>query len=414
MISAVLAVTLALYAPQREASTPLEPALEARVQKLGKELRCAVCQGLSITDSPASMARAQLDTVRDLVSEGKSDAEIREYFIARYGEWVLLDPKKEGLNWLVWAGPLALVAIGLLVIARQIGKPAPAAPAPQAPAGRGPARERRPLPRPGAPGGGAVTPETHWLPGLLVLGGALLIGVVYLLLTRHRNQRLADREEQQTELDRKAQLYLDQLRELNQEQHHLSPEQYQAEKSRLELLAAAALRSRDEHRQRPVAPGSDSTPPTSAAAAQATPRPAGFFDRNPQLKGALWGAGVVLFFVMIGIWLSQAEKPRQGGEATGKDPSAMGANVAPMVDDEREQGFQRALTRANEHPDDVDLSASVVHELIRREDWPKAIALTDRSLGVDPFHPEHRIHRALFRASRGRSTRRSPSCSSSR
>src|SRR5215475_14915086 len=98
MSSLPLALSLAIatlsgaYAPQQAGSPPLEPALEARVQKLGKELRCAVCQGLSIADSPASMARAQLDKVRELVAQEKSDQEIYDYFIARYGEWVLLKP----------------------------------------------------------------------------------------------------------------------------------------------------------------------------------------------------------------------------------------------------------------------------------------------------------------------------------
>jgi cytochrome c-type biogenesis protein CcmH len=108
------------YAPQQAGSSPLAPALEARVQKLGKELRCAVCQGLSIADSPASMARAQLDKVRELVSAGKSDEEIRAYFVARYGEWVLLSPKAAGINWLVWLGPGLLLIFGFAVIFRQI------------------------------------------------------------------------------------------------------------------------------------------------------------------------------------------------------------------------------------------------------------------------------------------------------
>jgi len=90
------------------------------VQKLGKELRCAVCQGLSIADSPASMAHAQLDKVRELVSAGKTDDEVRSYFVARYGEWVLLSPKASGINWLVWLGPALLLIFGFVVIARQL------------------------------------------------------------------------------------------------------------------------------------------------------------------------------------------------------------------------------------------------------------------------------------------------------
>ena len=128
-LAILLSAVLADFAPQQAGSEPLGPALEGRVQKLGKQLRCAVCQGLSIADSPAPMARAQLDKVRALVSEGKSDEEIRSYFVERYGEWVLLQPQAHGINWMVWLGPVVLVLIGLGVIVRQVQKqPALAAP----------------------------------------------------------------------------------------------------------------------------------------------------------------------------------------------------------------------------------------------------------------------------------------------
>ncbi|CAM3819657.1 cytochrome c-type biogenesis protein CcmH [Corallococcus sp. ZKHCc1 1396] len=121
LVSLTLALGLATgqFAPQQAASDPLAPAREARVQVLAKQLRCAVCQGLSVADSPSSMARAQLDKVRELVSEGKTDEEIVDYFVARYGEWVLLEPRAEGFNWFVWLGPVALVLGGLFVILRQ-------------------------------------------------------------------------------------------------------------------------------------------------------------------------------------------------------------------------------------------------------------------------------------------------------
>jgi cytochrome c-type biogenesis protein CcmH len=113
-----LALALSLvtgdYAPTQAGSAPLAPELEARVQRVGKELRCAVCQGVAITDSPASMARAQLDMVRQLVREGKSDDEIRAYFVARYDEWVLLNPKTEGASGLVWILPGAVAVLGAL------------------------------------------------------------------------------------------------------------------------------------------------------------------------------------------------------------------------------------------------------------------------------------------------------------
>lgn len=122
LLPLLLALTVAQtpYAPQQAPSAMLAPPLEARVQKLGKELRCAVCQGLSIADSPSSMARAQLDKVRELVSQGKTDHEVKAYFVERYGEWALLEPPAHGFNWFVWLGPVALVLVGAWVIARQL------------------------------------------------------------------------------------------------------------------------------------------------------------------------------------------------------------------------------------------------------------------------------------------------------
>ncbi|WP_223645204.1 cytochrome c-type biogenesis protein [Corallococcus sp. EGB] len=121
LVSLTLALSLATgqFAPQQAASEPLAPEQEVRVQQLAKKLRCAVCQGLSVADSPSSMARAQLDKVRELVSAGKTDTEIVDYFVARYGEWVLLEPRAEGFNWFVWLGPVALVLGGLFVILKQ-------------------------------------------------------------------------------------------------------------------------------------------------------------------------------------------------------------------------------------------------------------------------------------------------------
>lgn len=121
------------YAPLRQGQEPLDAEREARVQRVGKQLRCAVCQGVSIADSPASMARAQLDKVRELVVQGKSDTEIFDYFVERYGEWALMEPRKSGVTLALWVAPGLLLLGGLALIAARMRKPAPtAAIAPQA------------------------------------------------------------------------------------------------------------------------------------------------------------------------------------------------------------------------------------------------------------------------------------------
>ena len=128
MTAWVLGLVLASYAPQQAGSALLDPPREARVQALGKQLRCPMCQGLSIADSGSSAARAQMDKVRELVAAGRSDREIREYFTSRYGEWALLEPPASGMNLLVWLLPLLLLVGGGLAIARTMRRPAPVAP----------------------------------------------------------------------------------------------------------------------------------------------------------------------------------------------------------------------------------------------------------------------------------------------
>ena len=128
MTAWVLGLVLASYAPQQAGSALLDPPREARVQALGKQLRCPMCQGLSIADSNSSAARAQMDKVRELVAAGKTDQEIRDYFTSRYGEWALLDPPAAGMNLLVWLLPLLLLVGGGVAIARTMRRPLPATP----------------------------------------------------------------------------------------------------------------------------------------------------------------------------------------------------------------------------------------------------------------------------------------------
>jgi len=128
MSGLALALLLATYAPQQAGSTPLDPAREVRVQALGKQLRCPMCQGLSIADSGSSAARAQMDKVRELVAAGQTDEQIRTYFVSRYGEWALLEPPAQGMNLLVWVLPGLLLLGGLLAIARVVARRGPAKP----------------------------------------------------------------------------------------------------------------------------------------------------------------------------------------------------------------------------------------------------------------------------------------------
>lgn len=96
-----------------------DPAQEARATRLAAELRCPVCQGLSIQDSPSPLAQQMKDLIRGQVVAGSTDEEIRQYFISKYGEWVLLEPKARGFNLLVYLLPAfaLLGGLGLIVVA---------------------------------------------------------------------------------------------------------------------------------------------------------------------------------------------------------------------------------------------------------------------------------------------------------
>jgi cytochrome c-type biogenesis protein CcmH len=86
--------------------------LDARTSEIGALLRCPVCQGLSVADSPSSMARNMKAEVREKLAAGYDQEQILASFERSYGEFVRLDPPMRGVNWLVWLGPLAGLVAG--------------------------------------------------------------------------------------------------------------------------------------------------------------------------------------------------------------------------------------------------------------------------------------------------------------
>ena len=117
---AVLAVGLAWSArPQ-----PLTDG--ERIDRIAAELRCPVCQGLSVRDSPSDTARSMRALVAERVAEGKTDDEIRDEFRRSYGDWILLSPPVLSPSGLVWLVPLAAVVIGAWLAWGRARAPAPA------------------------------------------------------------------------------------------------------------------------------------------------------------------------------------------------------------------------------------------------------------------------------------------------
>jgi len=88
----------------------------ARFRKLADELRCPTCQGLSVKDSEAGFSNSIKDKIRELMKSGESNQEIIDYFVKRYGEWILRTPTKKGFNLVLWILPGAGIFIGLLMV----------------------------------------------------------------------------------------------------------------------------------------------------------------------------------------------------------------------------------------------------------------------------------------------------------
>lgn len=100
-----------------------DPALEARAREISKDLRCLVCRNENIDDSDAGLARDLRLLVRERLVAGDTDAEVIGFVTARYGDYVLLNPRRDGMNIVLWgAGPLMLLIGGLGVLAYLRGR----------------------------------------------------------------------------------------------------------------------------------------------------------------------------------------------------------------------------------------------------------------------------------------------------
>src|SRR5574337_577326 len=99
------------------ASEALAGSLEEQTLRLAAELRCPVCQNLSVADSPSEMATQMREVIHEKLKNGESPDQIRNYFVSRYGEWILLSPARQGFNWLAWLLPfVALLGGGGIII----------------------------------------------------------------------------------------------------------------------------------------------------------------------------------------------------------------------------------------------------------------------------------------------------------
>lgn len=120
LLVAVLLVAIAAAPAATAAGDPRATPVDRRVERIASQLRCPVCQNQSVADSPSDVAASFRTRIRELVLQGKSDAQVRAFFVARYGEWILLSPPKSGISLAVWLAPAAILAAGLLAAALAI------------------------------------------------------------------------------------------------------------------------------------------------------------------------------------------------------------------------------------------------------------------------------------------------------
>jgi cytochrome c-type biogenesis protein CcmH len=111
----VLRFVIAFITTAAMAQAPVNPDLDARLKRLEAELRCLVCQNQTLADSNAPLAEDLRREVRELANTGKSDAEIKQYLVSRYGDFVLYKPPLQRNTWLLWTGPFVLLAGGAAI-----------------------------------------------------------------------------------------------------------------------------------------------------------------------------------------------------------------------------------------------------------------------------------------------------------
>ncbi len=117
MTRLALVLLLALAAAPAGAQQPALHVNEREVYEVATQLRCVVCQNLSVADSPSEMAAQMRGIVRERLAAGATPEQVIQYFVDKYGEWILLSPRRRGFTLLVWIAPFAAVAIGLVLVA---------------------------------------------------------------------------------------------------------------------------------------------------------------------------------------------------------------------------------------------------------------------------------------------------------
>lgn len=102
--------------------------VDVRAQRVASKLRCPVCQNESVADSQSELSAQMRTLIREKLAAGETEDQIIRYFVSRYGEWILLEPPRQGVLWFVWLAPAAALlvgAAGVIAYLRRTVRPRP-------------------------------------------------------------------------------------------------------------------------------------------------------------------------------------------------------------------------------------------------------------------------------------------------
>ncbi len=328
----IIALFLVINHPAYGAAAP---DLQDQTRAIASELRCVVCQNLSVADSPSDTAQEMRAIIRDQVAAGKSPQEIKDYFVSKYGEWVLLAPTTKGFSLFAWVVPFVVLIGGLalgLIFLRSWTK-----------------RKK---------------------PGEVKIVDAALLARVRSEASTDDDTMLdlEDSSERSNLLQERARLYAD-LKELDFDYQagKLSEADYTGLRSHIENKAATVLEQLD--RVKKTAPQKN---PDDKSAAVQPPEAMSGKDR-PGVRGwqlAVGGAFLLVFGVTVGVLLTNSLRSRDAGQGsitgdflTGTGPAGGSGNEVASVLQEGKAAFAK-------------------------QDWQKAIESFKKVLAVDPNQPE--------------------------
>ncbi|MEK7704982.1 MAG: tetratricopeptide repeat protein [Myxococcota bacterium] len=254
--------------------------------------------------------------------------------------------------------------------------------------------------------------QINWIPGMAAAFVGLVAGIAASLWLRVREQPQPDLDMQREDLDERKSHLVAQLRELEQQRVRMDPNAYDKQRTRYEEQAVAVLRARaDLGDETPIEPViGDATSRTAATSPLVA-----YLRARPQLRGALW-TGVVLGVAALLFFLVTTEQQVRSadGSLTGNNTPArpMGTTdastapsgmIPPMLQGALDGNvpMDELVRDMQAHPDDVKTLVAVAHELVRRERFETAAALTDRTLMLEPHHAEALIHKAVLEAASG-------------